>query len=122
MKVRLFLGKGPADKADMIAVEEIVGYVGWLVGPAWVLGFTGNIDAPEDHLPALPVAELAVFDRETEAAHCWRPIRVPWRSETSTWKDGDEGRQTLRCLSQEMAWWKGPGKDDRPCCCRRLPL
>jgi hypothetical protein len=47
-----------------------------LVGVAGELGFAGDVDAPEDDLPAVRVAELAIFDRETEVGHCPRPAQV----------------------------------------------
>ncbi len=76
MERRLGLGEGPADEADGIAIEEVVGHVRGLVGVVGVLGLAGDVDAAEDHLAALPVAELAILDRETEAGHGPRADRM----------------------------------------------
>jgi hypothetical protein len=87
MEMGVVFGKWPADKADVVAVEEVVGHVRGLVGLAGVLGFAGDVDAPEDHLAAVAVAELAIFDRQAQVCHGLCSRQVSARSRRQVWND-----------------------------------
>ena len=86
MEVCFVLGKWLARETDVVAVEEVIGYVRGLVGLAGVLGFAGDVNASENHLPALRVAEFAIFDCKTKAGHgpCFEWLCVQLRNRRGT--------------------------------------
>ena len=47
---------------DVVAVKEIFGDVGGLVGLAGELGIAGDIDAPECDLAPMAISKFASFD------------------------------------------------------------
>jgi hypothetical protein len=98
MEVGLVAGEGPADEADVVAVEEVVGHVRRLMGPARVLGFAGDVDAAQNDLPAVPVAELAILDDETEAGHGPRARQgfCVVQAGEPTWDEGGQHRSEPR--------------------------
>lgn len=68
--VRIVFGEGTLVKADIVAVEEVVGYLCWLVkGFTGIFGVGCHIYTAENDLSARWVDKLAVFDQKAERSH-----------------------------------------------------
>lgn len=79
-----FFGERSSCEPDTVAVEEVLGHVGRLVGYAGVLGIAGDVDASEGDLAAVGVSKLAVFDNQSKAGaghFCFFKSRGPKAAE-----------------------------------------
>jgi hypothetical protein len=79
LRVGVVLGEGPVVEGHAVAVEEVVGVLGGLLRLRGELRVAGEVDAAQDDLPAVAVAELSILDGQAERGHrgrgCWRQLR-----------------------------------------------
>jgi hypothetical protein len=72
--MRVFLWKGARMEIDIVSVEEVLWDMGRLIWIAGVFRISGAIDSSKGDFSAMGIAEVALFNCESQGSH---HVRIP---------------------------------------------
>jgi hypothetical protein len=72
--MRVFLWKGARIEIDIVSVEEVLWDMGRLIWIAGVFRISGAIDSSKGNFSAMGIAEVALFNCESQGSH---HVRIP---------------------------------------------